>query len=349
MCWIVSRMGPTHDELEPVTTPTRVSEEPMDVLANVLRVSQVGSASLCQTELVSPWCLEIEANTKTAVHVVRRGTCWLRVDGEPEPMRLSAGDLVLVGPGVRHCVSDAPDRPAEPWEEVLARMKTRIAMAGDACESTVLLCAAYQFEHAGRHPLLALLPRCFRTNAEHAAGNDHFQALVSLLLHESTSRLPGSEIVIPRLVDSLLVFIMRAWLESQPIGAGGWFGALRDPQIGRALALIHENPELPWTVQSLAAKVGLSRAAFARRFTVLVGEPPLKFLTRWRMSLAAKILKTTTESVDEVASRVGYDSSTAFGKAFQRHLRVSPGRYRAESRPRVRDAPVLASPSFDGQ
>ncbi|MBJ6760418.1 AraC family transcriptional regulator [Myxococcaceae bacterium JPH2] len=303
----------------------------MDVLANVLGVTQLGNTMLCQSELVAPWGLDIHAHTKTAVHIVQRGVCWLHLEGEAEPMRLVPGDLVLVGSGIRHHLTHAPHGAVEPWEQALTNMKDRLAAlpASASADATALLCAAYEFEQDGQHPLLALLPQLIRLHVDTSDESGQFHALVRLLSHESGRKLPGSDIIIPRLVDSLFVFIVRAWLESQPVGAGGWFGALRDPQIGKALSLIHESPELPWTVESLAAKVALSRAAFARRFVELVGEPPLKYLTRWRMSLAAKILKTTSESVDEIATRVGYDSSTGFGKAFQRHLRVSPGRYRA--------------------
>ncbi|RKH12982.1 AraC family transcriptional regulator [Corallococcus sp. CA053C] len=306
----------------------------MDVLANVLGVTQLGNTMLCQSELLAPWGLDIDAHTKTAVHLVQRGVCWLHLEGG-EPMRLVPGDLALVGSGVRHRLTDSPHGPVEPWEEALTRMKDRLAAEppSASADCTSLLCAAYEFEQDGQHPLLALLPQLIRLHVDSSDDSGQFQALVRLLSHESGRKLPGSEIVIPRLVDSLFVFIVRAWLDSQPVGAGGWFGALRDPQIGRALSLIHESPEQPWTVESLAARVALSRAAFARRFGELVGEPPLKYLTRWRMSLAAKILKTTRESVDEVATRVGYDSTTGFGKAFQRHLRVSPGRYRMDAMP----------------
>jgi AraC-like DNA-binding protein len=271
------------------------------------------------------------------VHLVRRGVCWLKLHGRREPIRLGAGDLVLVARGLPHAITDEPNGAARPWQETLTRMQERLlARRGrPASDSTILLCASYAFEQEGQHPLLALLPNLIHLHVDDSDENGQFQALVRLLLHESGHKLAGAEIVIPRLVDSLFVFIMRRWLETQPIGAAGWFGALRDPQIGQALALIHGSPEHPWTVATLAKRVALSRAAFARRFGELVGEPPLKYLTRWRMSLAARILKTTSQSVDAVATQVGYDSSTAFGKAFHRHLRVSPGRYRALNAARV--------------
>jgi AraC-like DNA-binding protein len=303
----------------------------MDVLANVLGHTQIGDTELCESELLAPWGLEIAADTKTVVHLVRRGVAWLRLDGRREPIRLGPGDLVLVARGLRHTLTHEPNATARLWSEELGLMRQRVkARRGQpSLDSTVLLCCSYQFEQAGQHPLLALLPSLIQMNVNEC---DILQGLVRLLLHESGPKRPGAEIVVPRLVDSLLVFVLRRWLDAQPVGAAGWFGALRDPPIGHALGLIHGNPQHPWTVEMLARRVALSRAAFARRFVDLVGEPPLKYLTRWRMSLAARILKTTTESVENVAEKVGYDSSTAFGKAFQRHLRVSPGRYRTLNR-----------------
>ncbi|MFZ5895449.1 MAG: cupin domain-containing protein [Myxococcota bacterium] len=306
----------------------------MDVLSNVLGVTQLGNTVLCQSELIPPWGLEIEAGEKTSVHLVRRGLCWLRFDDGSPPRRLGAGDVILVARHTRHWITSEPHGAAEPWADALVHMKERLESRGsaDPGDSTILLCAAYKFEQDGEHPLLSVLPKVIQLHVDESDENGQFPSLVRLLLHECRRNLGGSEIVVPRLVDSLFVFILRAWLDSQPAGAAGWFGALRDPQVGRALVLIHENPERPWTVAQLAKSVALSRAAFARRFGELVGEPPLKYLTRWRMSLAARILKTTSDPLDEIATRVGYESSTAFGKAFHRHLRVSPGQYRLAGR-----------------
>lgn len=138
----------------------------------------------------------------------------------------------------------------------------------------------------------------------------------------------GADLIVPQLVDTLLVFVVRRWLEQQPLEGAGWLGALRDPQIGRALALIHEAPGHRWTVEALALEAAMSRATFARRFATLVGESPHAYVTRWRMSLAAKLLRTTSSSAEEIATQVGYESPTAFSGAFRRHLFVSPGHYR---------------------
>jgi AraC-like DNA-binding protein len=176
--------------------------------------------------------------------------------------------------------------------------------------------------------LLALLPRLIHLCCDQADGDSPRQSIVRLLLAESGAPRPGTELIVPRLVDTLFVLVMRAWMDKQPQQAAGWLGALRDRHTGQALGLIHGTPERHWTVESLAREVALSRAAFASRFGKLVGEPPLAYLTRWRMHLAARLLRTTDDSVEAIAPRVGYDSVPAFGKAFRRHFRESPGRYR---------------------
>jgi transcriptional regulator GlxA family with amidase domain len=155
---------------------------------------------------------------------------------------------------------------------------------------------------------------------------------LQLLRGEATDAGSGSELVVPRLVDSLLVFIVRAWLEDQPVGAGGWFGALRDPAIAKALSLIHERPGAPWSVEGLARQVAQSRATFARRFTELVGEIPVAYLTRWRMCIAAKLLSESDAPLDKIASQIGYETAAAFSKAFRRSHGTAPGRFRLRAR-----------------
>ena len=129
-------------------------------------------------------------------------------------------------------------------------------------------------------------------------------------------------------MDALRVYVLRTWIEAQPEGTGGWLGALRDPAVGRAIALVHQAPAHRWTVDVLAAKVGMSRSAFARRFAQLVGVPPLGYVTRWRIELALRSLRDTDRTLAAIASDVGYDSEFAFSRAFKRRLGASPGHYR---------------------
>jgi len=303
----------------------------MDVLTDVLRNSQLGNAVLSRSELLGPWALEVGPEVRAAVHVVQRGVCWLRL-GRAAPVRLLPGDVVLIPRGTRHVLSNAPRTPAVPYERALERMRARLAdmKAGAEHDTDVLLCAEIKFEEAAPHPLMSVLPEVIHLPAEATGNDDGLQAVSRLLLREALGPRAGSELIVPRLIDTLLVFIVRAWIERQPLDSAGWLGALGDPQIGQALALLHESPEQKWTVASLASRVAMSRAVFARRFGLLVGEPPLTYLTRWRLNLAAKVLRTTGTSAEQIASLVGYESPTAFGNAFRRHLSVSPGEYRRQ-------------------
>ncbi len=309
----------------------------MDVLADVLSVTRMGATVIAQAELVPPWGLEIDPIAEAHVHVVQRGTCWLRTSVERRHLRLGVGDVVLIRGGVGHSICDDPKTKPAPYQEVLAAMPRRLSRLPTtrAHETTVVLCAKYLFQHVGPHPLTSMLPPLIHLPAHEAERHVQLQLLLQLLRREALDAGSGTELVVPRLVDSLLVFVVRAWLDGQPVGAGGWFGALRDPAIAKALSLIHERPQSPWSVEGLARQVAQSRATFARRFSELVGETPVAYLTRWRMCLAAKLLSETELSLDEIASRVGYETAAALSKAFRRSHASAPGRFRALARQRL--------------
>jgi AraC-like DNA-binding protein len=306
----------------------------MDVLSDVLSVTRMGSVVVAQAELVPPWGLEVDPIAEAHIHLVQRGVCWLRVAGERRHIRLTAGDVVMIRGGVGHSVCDDPKTKPAPHQQVLEAMPRRLASLAKsrAHETTVVLCAKYLFQQVGPHPLTSLFPSLVYLPAHEAERHVRLQLLVQLLRHEAFDAGSGSELVVPRLVDCLLVYVVRAWLEGQPVGAGGWFGALRDPAIAKALSLIHEQPQKSWTVASLARQVAHSRPTFARRFAQLVGETPIAYLTRWRMCLATKLLTETELSLDEIATRIGYETAAAFSKAFRRTYRDAPGRSRGEMR-----------------
>jgi AraC-like DNA-binding protein len=301
----------------------------MDVLADILAVTRLGTTVVAQAELVPPWGLEIDPIAEAHVHVVQRGSCWLRTSRDVRPLHLASGDVVLIRGGVGHSICDDPKTPPAPHEQVLEAMPRRLAALpkSRAHETTLVLCAKYLLQGTGAHPLTSLLPPLIHLPAREAERHVQLQLLLQLLRHEATDAGSGTELVIPRLVDSLLVFVVRAWLAGQPL-AGGWFGALRDAQISKALSLMHERPEVAWSLEELARQVGQSRATFARRFLELVGETPLAYLTRWRMCLAAKLLTDTPLSLEEIAPRVGYQTAAAFSRAFRRSLGNAPGQFR---------------------
>jgi AraC-like DNA-binding protein len=292
---------------------------------------------VAQAELLSPWGLEIDPIAEAHVHVVLRGSCWLRTTGERRPIHLGSGDVVLIRGGVGHSICDDPKTKPAPHAQVLAAMRRRLASLpkSRAHETTLVLCAKYLFQGALAHPLTSLLPPLIHLPAQEAERHVQLQLALQLLRSEALDAGAGTELVVPRLVDSLLVFVVRAWLAGQPLTAGGWFGALRDPHISKALGLVHERPGTAWSVEELARQVGQSRATFARRFLELVGETPVAYLTRWRMCLATKLLSDTQLSLDELAPRVGYQTAAAFSRAFRRSLGTAPGAFRALARARL--------------
>jgi AraC-like DNA-binding protein len=314
-----------------VATPVPRHAEKLDILADVLSITRLGTTVVAQAELVPPWGLEIDPLAEVAIHVVQRGSCWLRTKQPQQTIRMGSGDLVLIRSGLAHSICDSPRTKPRPHRDVLAAMPRRLAALpkSRAHETTLVLCAKYLFQRVGPHPLISLLPPLVHLPAAEAKRDVQLPLLLQLLRGEAVGGGTGSDLVIPRLVDSLLVFVLRAWLDSQTI-ADGWFGALRDPAIAKSLSLIHRDPGAPWSVEWLAREVAQSRATFARRFVALVGEPPLAYLTRWRMCLAAKLLCESDTSLDEVAARVGYETTAAFSKAFRRSHGESPGRFRIQ-------------------
>jgi AraC-like DNA-binding protein len=193
--------------------------------------------------------------------------------------------------------------------------------------TTTFVCAGYEYDHDIAQPLLALLPPVLHVPADPVNGGAT-AALVQLLAGEVGLRDPGARAAVDRLIDLLLIGMLRAWATANGDRRASWLSALRDPTIARALAALHERPAEPWTLAALAAEVNISRATLARRFRELVGEPPLSYLTRWRLDLAARRLKDTDESIDAIARAVGYSSEYAFNRAFRRHRGMPPGRFR---------------------
>ncbi|MEV4757614.1 AraC family transcriptional regulator [Micromonospora sp. NPDC049559] len=307
----------------------------MDVLADILSAMRVGRPVAAHTEARAPWGLRFGHVTGAAFHVVLQGTCWLTPlpdSAEFEPVALGPGDVVLLGRGATHAVVSEPDVPLTdfaPSRSSPSAPLGRVVLPGPGGRSTIV-CGAYRLHRHNPHPLLRDLPEVMHLSAL-PGRHRGLRAMVELLGEELAHEPPGATVVTPALVDALLVYMLRAWLADGD-NAGGWSAALADPVTSRALAAIHAEPAHPWTVEKLADTARLSRAAFARRFTTLVGEPPLTYLTRWRMTTAARLLRDTDKTLGQVAVAVGYGSAFAFAKAFRREYATTPGTYRGTSR-----------------
>lgn len=306
----------------------------MDVLTDVLAATKIGGAVTACLRAAAPWGVHMGPEPTAAFHVITQGTCWLRLP-DAQPRQLTAGDVVLLPTGGAHALSSDPTGPLTPYQDVLAGaptdVATRIELPGDG-PTTQLLCGAYRYDAHAAHPLLTLLPPVVHLPAGPAVSRQPLTDTLRLLAAELTTPHPGTQTIVDRLVDVLFVHILRAWLAGHADAGASWLTALHDPQVGKVIALIHEKPGTAWTVQSLAHAVGTSRATLARRFTAIVGEPPLAYLTRWRMELAARRLRDTAEPLSVIATHVGYTSEFAFSRAFTRARGVPPARYRTAER-----------------
>jgi AraC-like DNA-binding protein len=309
----------------------------VDVLTEALASMRTGRPASVRVDGRAPWALRVPPAAGAGFHVVLHGRCLLAVAGlgavPAEPVRLEEGDVVFLHSGPEHVLSDEPGTAAgiASPEYVLDRFPegepTGVYAVGAEGELTRLLSGSYPLERVRPHPLVQQLPELIHLRTGDGR-HPQLTSAVELLRTELDGPRIGSSGIVPALIDSLLLYILRAWIDEFPRRAPGWAGALRDPSIAPALAAIHADPANGWTVESLAARAGLSRAAFARKFHAMVGEPPLTYLTRWRMTTAARLLRESDAPLAAVAARTGYRSEFAFAKAFKREYGQAPGRYR---------------------
>ena len=305
----------------------------MDVIADWLSAARVTGTLFSRSELTEAWGLRYPAAPRIAFHILSRGRAYLRRPGTAAPpTALGQGDVVLLTSGEAHELASSPGAPAIDLLAQLAAQPLgadRTIRLGGGGAMTVMLCGAYGLDAANAGPLMSLLPPVVHLPAGEQEGTA-VHATLQLLLAETAAASGPS--VVSRLVDVLLIYVLRAWSRGG-VGAAatGWLRALHDPCLACALARVHDEPAREWTVEAMAEEAGLSRSAFARRFTATVGEAPLAYLTRWRLTLAARILADGDAPLAAVAERVGYRSEFAFNRAFARHHGVAPGRWRARA------------------
>lgn len=307
----------------------------MDGLSALLDGPRARRAFLLRILLDPPWSVRLEDEAPLSVTAVVRGHLWVRPDGEV-PVRLEAGDVVVWVGGEHWTMADEPDTPDQvvihpgqvcttvDGHVVVEEMGRGVRSWGNSeVGETVLLTGVYQLEGEVTRRLVRALPRTLVLRAD-----DLDTPLVSLLGEEVVRDEPGQEAVLDRLLDLLLITLLRTWFGRSDSGRPGWYAAQADAVVGSALRLMQHHPEHPWTVAELAARTGVSRASFARRFTDLAGEPPMAFLTDWRISLAADLLLEPDATLASVARRVGYATPFALSAAFKRERGTSPRDHR---------------------
>lgn len=301
----------------------------VDGLTRVLEQCRLSSTIFSRAVLEHPWSVHTSGTRDAGIfHGVVEGECTVAV-AEADPVRLARGDVVFLPRGDAHVMSSDPSLAPDSLSDHVRRagegeIVDRLEIRGGGAR-TRLVCGSVRFAHGGVHPLLDVLPRVVRVERDPLVAG-----AVALLHREVSSPSEGAGAMITRVADALLVQGIRRAIADGDGLERGWLLGLRDPQIGRAIACVHREPERGWTVALLARRAGMSRSAFAARFHELVGEPPTRYLTRWRIHLATGALADADASLAEVAESVGYTSETAFSKAFKRLLGVSPGAYRRQ-------------------
>lgn len=326
----------------------------MDALSDALRVLRLTGAMFLDAEFTVPWCtishgsrpgsLVPSSHPNTVFfHVLMEGRCRARLAAGGASLELAAGDLIMLPRNDSHLLgsdlhlaptlADTLVRPAGNGEML------RIEHGGGG-ERTHMVCGYLACDERLCGPMLESLPRILRVPLADGPAAAWLTSLLHAATRESAATRPGGETVLAKLSELLFVEALRRYIELLPEQETGWLAGLRDRFVGRALALLHERPGHAWTVEELAEKTGLSRSALAQRFTDILGQGPMQYLTRWRLTIAAQRLRSDTASLTSIAADSGYDSAAAFNRAFKRAFATTPAAWRRADRRRVASAQI---------
>ncbi len=301
----------------------------MDVLVDVLNTFELKGWLSSRRELAPRWRYDFAASKDSMFHVISNGGAYLQVEGESEPSRVEDGDVLLFPTGHPHSLYDDPLSPLTRLVHLDYNPQRgyQVVNSEGAGSKLLMLCGAFHFEYPRGFPLLRRLPKLIHIPGTQGRMAQSCADIVRLIARESAAQQPGAAVVLNRLTELLFIQVIRLWIDQQAEASVAWAAALHDQPISAALGLLHQAPNHKWTVNELAEAVALSRSAFAARFTELVGEPPLTYLTRWRMLRATRLLKNEVR-IETIADLLGYESEVAFRKAFKREMGVPPAQYR---------------------
>ena len=325
----------------------------MDLLSEVLKVVKLDGAIYYNAEFTAPWAFRAPPSTVLApyfeaggghviiYHLLTEGRGSAGVEhGERVP--LAAGDIVVFPHGDAHIVSNgAPIRPVDNERDLhqIMAQGLKLARMGGGGEVTRFVCGYMSCDPQLSRVFLGGLPALFKVHIRGDGAGQWLENSIRFSVDQADASRAGGGAVLAKLSEVLFTETLRRYIAQLPPEKTGWLAGARDPEVGKSLALMHRNPAHPWTIADLAREAGLSRAVLAERFRHYLGEPPIAYLTRWRMQLAARMLKSSNRSVAEIAADVGYESEAAFNRAFKRELAVPPARFRTESRAATRKHP----------
>lgn len=315
----------------------------MDVVSDVLRVVRLSGVVVFHTELTAPWglavppaaalakLLRLETRRLIAFHAVAMGSCVSLLDGVEH---LAEGDVVMYPQGDSHVLASDETVVPTPVGGLLPaidRERPQVVRHGGGGSLTRLVCGFVHCDEAVFDPLSAGLPKVLCGRSRGDDGPTSLHGLLQLALAEAATPRPGTTTLLTRLTELMFVEVLRTFIEALPSEHTGWFAGLRDPVVGRALQQLHADPRRDWTVEELGRAVGLSRSALVDRFNALIGQPPMTYLTHWRIQLATQLLRDSRASVASIAEEVGYASEAAFNRAFRRVVGQPPAAWRRQA------------------
>jgi len=316
----------------------------MDALSEVLKAIRLDGAVYLKAEFTAPWCVGAKYGLTSAAtrlprsehvayfHVLIEGRCQARLANGDEIVEVRAGDILLFPHDHLHLLGSdirLPPREDEVTELSLESGMTLMRHGGSGA-TTHFVCGYLACDRRVCRPLFSALPQMLVVSVGNDADTGWLLQLLRVGVQESLAQGPGARSLLARLAELLFVEAMRRYALSLPPEQKGWLAGLRDPYVGRALALLHGKPAQAWTVEGLAREVALSRSALADRFVDLIGEPPMQYLTSWRLALAAQALRTGSDTVARISERCGYESEAAFNRAFKREFGVPPATWRKQ-------------------
>ena len=316
----------------------------MDALSGVLKTIRLTGAAFFASELRAPWSIVAPSSRAIAdallpdadhvvpYHLVTAGRCVVKLLDGPA-LDLAAGDVVVFPQGDHHMLGGTPQfgplsMPVEDLTQLLHRGTITPTRGGGDGAVTEMVCGFFACDRRLSAPILDGLPRVLRVSLRDDPSARWLLSSVHFSVAETAQPRAGAETVLARLSELLFVETIRRYVRELPEGETGWLAGLRNPHVAKALASLHGRPEYPWTVEELACKVGLSRTVLAERFMHYLGQPPIQYLTQWRLSLAANRLRDGSASIGRVAEQVGYDSEASFTRAFKRAFGLPPATWR---------------------
>ena len=303
----------------------------MDTLSQLLEDISLRGAEFFECRAAAPWALEVNAADRAGFHIVVSGQCQLESDVE-STLTLTSGDIIILPSGVRHRILDAEQGDCEIIDqtEQLKKFPGQALEIGGNGRQTRLISGHVKFNMERARQLIDALPTVLHLQSISDRPPTWLSIGLMFLADEHSQKRPAQQAVLNRLADIMFIECLRSYVDSIPDSSGNWLLALKDPALSAVLSAMHQNPEKPWTATLLANIAHMSRSGFANRFTEVMGEPPLTYLTRHRMRLASWQLRHTRQPVCRIAEQVGYTSDTAFGQAFKRLNNCSPRQYREQ-------------------